>query len=72
MEGMESTNKGIVRMIRKRKHHIINKPHFLGKTVRNQSIQPNFAGLFVSYLYRLAIPTTTPSFYFFYWMYSRL
>jgi len=62
---MGITNKGIVSMIRKRQNRIIKKPHFLGKTVRNQSIQPNIAGVFVSYLYLRAIPTTTPSFYFF-------
>lgn len=66
MEGMGNTNTGIVSMIRKRQHHITKKPRFLGKTVRNQSIQPNIAGLFVSYLYRPAIPTTTLSFYFFF------
>lgn len=65
MEGMGNTNKGIVRIIRKRWHHITIKPHFHGKTVRNQSIQLNIAGLLISYLYRLAIPTTTPSFLFF-------
>jgi hypothetical protein len=65
MEGMGNTNTGIVSMIRKRQHRITKKTRFLGKTLRNQSIQPNIAGLFVSYLYHLAIPTTTPSFYFF-------
>lgn len=64
MEGMGITNKGIVSVIRKRQLRITKKPHFLGKTVRNQYIQPNIAGLFVSYLCRLAIPTTTPSFLF--------
>jgi len=62
---MGNINKGIVSMIRKRQPHITKRPHFLGKTVRTQSIQPNVVGLFVSYLYRLAIPTTTSSFYFF-------
>jgi hypothetical protein len=62
---MGNTNKGIVRIIRKRWPHITKKPHFLGRTARNQSIQTSIAGLLVSYLNRLAIPTTMPSFLFF-------
>ena len=65
MEGMGNTNKDIIRIIRKRWHHITIKPRFLGKTVRNQSIQTSIAGLLASYRNRLAIPTTTPSFLFF-------
>jgi len=65
MEGMGNTKKGIVRTIRKKQHLIIIKPHFLGKTIRNQSILRNNIGLSFSYLYLIAIPTTTPSFYFF-------
>lgn len=67
MEGMGNTKKGIVRTIRKKQHRILKKPHFLGKTIRSQSILPNNIGLSLSYLCLLAIPTTTPSVYFFFY-----
>jgi hypothetical protein len=67
MEGMGNTKKDIVRTIRKKQHRIQKKPHFRGKTIRNQSILPNNIGLFLSYLCLLAIPTTTSSFYFFFY-----
>ncbi len=63
MEGMGSTNKGIVKIIRKRQHRITIKPHGLGKTIKNRFAQHNIAGLTLSYLCLLAISTTTPFFF---------
>jgi hypothetical protein len=45
MEGMGSTNMSIVKIPRKRQHRTTKKSHHLGKTITNQSIQPNDAGL---------------------------
>jgi len=65
MEGMGNTNMGIGRLGRKRPNPITNKPHFRGKTLRNRSVPLNIRGFLLSYRCGRAIPTTTPSPYFF-------
>jgi hypothetical protein len=70
MEGNGITNRGIVINMGKRRDRMIKKPRILGKIIRNRFDQPKSASLFTSYLYLLAIPTTTPSLIFF--IHSRL
>ena len=66
MEGKGITNRGIVINMVKSQNRIIKKPRILGKTIRNRFDQPKSSSLLTSYLYLLAIPTTTPPLIFFY------